>query len=194
MAKKGKHTPKYLQSPPLPTPIVKRGGNPERQFSFVVPVLSDDGTLQYDQNQKVKREEVTEKYVWNQKHRTQWKTGNGRWTIPPNVEAAIFLMCRFMGCFKKWKENTSMGWGVYPCQGQAQILGQGVRDDEQMIDVKVCKFVEGNKGCWHGYPIDYREGSQAIICDNALSYWEKLHLIDKSEIDDIRNKEDSSLV
>ena len=66
-----------------------------------------------------------------------------------------------------------MGWGVCNHQGQAQVLGQGVTSDNQMINVKVCKFVEGDRGFWHGYLIDYRRDNEDVICDNAISLLEK---------------------
>ena len=45
-----------------------------------------------------------------------------------------------------------------------------------MIDVKVCKFVEGNPGLWHGYPNDYRRENEDVICDNAIRYWGRQNL------------------
>ena len=87
-----------------------------------------------------------------------------------------------------------MGWNVLYDKGQAQVIGKGVDNNGNHVDVKVGKFVEGNKGRWHGYPIDYRKNNEDIICDTALFYWLKFNVIDKSEIDDIRRKEDSSLL
>ena len=104
------------------------------------------------------------------------------------------MKSRNNGAFCMWKNNTHMGWGVCCQGGLAQILGQGVTSDNQMINVKVCKFVEGNQGLWHGYPIDYRRDNEDVICDNALHYWERLNLIDKSEITDIQSKDDTSLI
>lgn len=193
MAKK-KRIPRYLQKTPARVPAVYKAGNHSRHFTIMVPVLKTDGTIKLDGNGMIVREEVSENYEWNQKHRNQHKAGSGLWTVPENIEGIIFLKCRNNGAFCKWKGNTHMGWGVCNHQGQAQVLGQGVTSNKQMIDVKVCKFVEGNLGLWHGYPIDYRRDNEDFICDNAIHYWERLNLIDKSEITDIQSKEDSSLI
>lgn len=194
MAKKKKHTPKYLQKPAPPAPVVYKGGNqnPERKFSIMVPVLNTDGTFKLDTNGLVK-EQVEDTYEWNQKHRNRYVAGNGRWTCPESIEGIVFLKSRSNGSFCHWKGGTHKGWGVCYHKGLAYVIGQGVNTNNQMIDVKVCKFVESTKYHWHGYPIDYR-AEKDTICDNALFYWEKLHLIDKSEITDIQNKEDSSLI
>lgn len=193
MAKK-KRQPRYMQQPAAPAPAVYKAGNHSRQFTIQVPVLNADGTIKLDGQGLIVREGVTDTYEWNQKHRNQHKAGSGLWTVPENVEGIIFLKCRNNGAFSWWKKNTHMGWSVCNHQGQAQVLGKGVTSDNQMIDVKVCKFVEGNPGLWHGYPIDYRRDNEDVICDNAIHYWERLKVIDKSEITDIQSKEDSSLV
>lgn len=194
MAKKQKRTPKYMLKPVAPAPAAYTGGNqnPERTFSIMVPALNSDGTLKLDANGLVK-EQTNDTYQWNQKHRTRYVAGNGRWTCPDSIEGIMFLKCRSNGCFCHWKGQTHKGWGVCYHQGQAYVIGQGVSANNQMVDVKVCKFVESTIHHWHGYPIDYRFEND-IICDNALFYWEKLHLIDKSDIIDIQNKEDSSLI
>lgn len=194
MAKKDKKIPKYMQKPVDPTPAVYNAGNHSRQFTIQVPVLNIDGTIKMDENQNVVVEEKSEIYEWNQKHRNQHKAGSGLWTVPECVEGLVFLNCRQSGAFTHWKSGTHKGWGVRCNKGQALVIGQGVSNNNQMTEVKVCKFVEGNKGRWHGYPIDYRKTSEDIICDNALFYWERMRLIDKSDISDIQNKEDSPLV
>ena len=195
MAKKDKKLPKYMQQPPAPVPAAYKGGNqnPERKFSIMVPVLNQDGTLKLDSNGFLVRENVDDIYEWNQKHRTRYVAGNGRWTCPANIEGIMFLKSRSNGCFCHWKGQTHKGWGVCIHQEQAHVIGQGVGTNNQMVDVKVCKFVESTIHHWHGYPIDYRAEND-IICDSALFYWEKMHLIDKSEITDIQSKEDSSLI
>ena len=194
MAKKRKKTPKNTKMSLVPASVVYKMGNPSREFNIMVPILNEDGTIKLDGAKMIVREEVTERYEWNQKHRNQHKGGSGRWSVPEAVEGIIFLKCRKNGAFSTWKNKTHMGWGVCCQGGQAQVLGRGVTSDNQMIDVKVCKFVEGNPGLWHGYPIDYRRDNEDVICDNAIHYWERLNLIDKSEITDIQSKEDSSLI
>ena len=194
MARKTKKIPKYLIQNQASISKVYKGGNqnPEKMFSIMVPVLNADGTIKID-DKGVVRVQVNDLYQWNQKHRTRYQSGNGRWTCHEKIEESIFLNCRENGCYCNWKGNKKKGWGVYYTQGQVQVIGQGVSSNNQMIDVKICKFVESTGQHWHGYPIDYRV-EKDVICDNALFYWEKLQLIDKSEIRDIKNQEDSSLV
>lgn len=194
MAKKLKKIPKYQQESETSLPVVYKAGNHSYKYKIKVPVLNMDGTIKLDENGHFVFEDVSDIYEWNQKHRNQHKAGSGFWRVTEQVEGGIFLQCRQFGAFTHWKSDTHKGWGVYSVQGNAMVIGQGISNDNQMTDVKICKFVEGNKGLWHGYPIDYRKTSEDIICDNALHFWSRLQLIDKSDIVDIKNKDDSPLV
>lgn len=173
--------------------VVSKSGNPEKVVSFDIPVLKD-GTIQIDDNGELIRENVTEIYTWNQDHRKTLKANKGCWVISEELEEIMFEGCRCNGLFKVWKGEKQMGWNVLDVNGSALVIGKGIDNEGNHIDVRVGKFVEGNKGRWHGYPIDYRHINEDIICDNALFYWMRLNVIDKSEIDDIRRKEDSSLL
>lgn len=144
-----------MLKPVAPPPVVYKGGsqNPERKFSIMVPVLNSDGTLRIDTN-GLEREQQDETYEWNQKHRKRYVAGNGRWTCPDNIEGIMFLKCLSNGCFCRWKGQTHKGWGVCCHKGTVHVIGQGVSTNNQMVDVKVCKFVESTFHHWHGYPID----------------------------------------
>jgi hypothetical protein len=191
MAKK--RVPKYMLAPVQKQTVVSKSGNPEKVVSFDIPVLKD-GTIQFNDNGELIRENVTEIYTWNQDHRKTLKANKGCWVISEELEEIMFEGCRCNGLFKVWKGEKHMGWNVLDDNGSALVIGKGIDNEGNHIDVRVGKFVEGNKGRWHGYPIDYRHINEDIICDNALFYWMRLNVIDKSEIDDIRRKEDSSLL
>ena len=182
--------PKYLQDPPEKKKITTKDGNPQKLLKHFVALLDQDDRVQISGNDLV-RIETQETYVWNQDHRRTTKSDKGHWEISEDSELLMFQGCRYNGCFVAWKSNTHKGWGVFPTsEGKLLKIGKGCNG----LDVKVCKFVEGNKALWHGYPIDYRE-EEDVICDNALSYWYNvLHVIGKSEIDEIRDQQDSSLV
>lgn len=83
-----------------------------------------------------------------------------------------------------------MGWGIMSKNKRAGFVGLGLHNEP----VKVCKFLEGNKGIWHGFPINYQEKGEEIISDHALAYWARWDIIDKSDIDDIKWKLRSPLV
>ena len=187
MAKK---TPKYMQKPASPKGKVSKAGNPQMQLKHFVALLDHENKVQISGGDLV-RTEVQETYVWNQDHRRTTKSDKGHWEIPEKIELAMFVDSRYKGCFTAWKAGNHKGWGVLPAgEGQLIKIGKGCNGN----DVKVCKFVEGNHALWHGYPIDYRE-EEDVICDNALSYWYNvLHVIRKSEIEEIKDQQDSSLV
>ena len=187
MAKK---TPKYLQEVVPKKEKVSKAGNPQKQLKHFVALLDIDNRAQISGGDLV-RIEVQETYVWNQDHRRTTKSDKGHWEIPENAELAMFVDSRYNGCFTAWKAGTHKGWGVLPAGGGQLIkIGKCCNGN----DVEVCKFVEGNHALWHGYPIDYRE-EEDVICDNALSDWYNvLHVIGKSEIEEIRDQQESSLV
>lgn len=193
-AKGKKKIPKYMLAPITNSPALPKGGNPSQQITHDVAKLEEDGGHKLDASGNIVLETVTETYVWNQDHRTTLKADKGNWTVLKTEEESMFLKCRRFGLFKKWKSNTHMGWNILLDNNQLKIIGKGVRKKGVLIDVKVAKFVEGNSGIWHGYPIDYRNVNEDVICDNALYCWLRLNVIDKSEISDIQRKEESSLV
>lgn len=107
---------------------------------------------------------------------------------------------RWCGHYINWKEDTYKGWGInllpnvttilHDQTFEVQNLGKGL-DNE---DLKICKFVEGNKGDWHGYPINYTLKNQEYIPERIIdSWWKELKVIDKSDYNDIRTKQESSL-
>ena len=183
-----------MLGPVAKPPAIPKVGNPSRKITHDVAILENDGGHKLDASGNIERESITETYVWNQDHRTTLKADKGKWTVAEKEEEYMFLKCRRYGLFKKWKTNTHMGWNILLENNQLKIIGQGVGKMGNHIDVKIAKFVEGNAGTWHGYPIDYRNVNESVICDNALYCWLRLKVIDKSEIPDIQRKEESSLV
>lgn len=172
-----------------------RDGNQEIVLNHEVAELDVEGHPYYNNNDLV-RSHVTETYTFNAKHREQHLANSGYWKATRDQERESFQTCRANGAFTKWKGNTHKGWGLVLDVNTSTpvILGQGVDSEGNMNDVKVCKFVEGNAFRWHGYPINYRSLDEETICDNALSCWANiLKIIDKSEINDIKNREESSL-
>lgn len=185
-----KRVPKYMQDPPEEKKVVSKGCNPEIELNHYVALTDENDRLQWSAGDLI-REKIKETYVWNQDHRTTTKSKKGHWEIAEKTELEIFKACRYCGWIVKWKKATKKGWGVLPTKnGELIKIGRA----ENRKAVNVCKFVEGNKSKWHGYPIDYRDEND-VICDNALLYWYKvLHVIGKSELNDIRRQLDSSLV
>ena len=187
MAKKN---PRYMQNVSASIKPAKKVGNPSEDLNHFVALLDENDRLQWSAGDIV-REEVKERYVWNQDHRRTTKAKKGHWEIPEAAELAMFVACRRNGGVVKWKADTYTGWGVLVVE-KGKLIKIGRAENRKVVAVG--KFVEGTKSEWHGYPIDYRE-EHDIICDNALLYWYKvLKIIEKSEIDDIRRQFDSSLV
>ena len=180
--------------PVEPAPAVPKTGNKSILITHYVAILDSCGYCQFCADGSVSTAQITETYVWNQDHRGTLKANKGHWTIAEELEEGMFELCRNNGAFKTWKGDTHMGWSVCPQNDNLIVIGTGVNNEGKYIDVKVAKFVEGNKGMWHGYPIDYRMTREDTICDNALECWVHMGFIDKSEIQDIKLKEDSSLV
>lgn len=185
---------KYLFNQVQRRPLEYNEGNPSKQITHQIPVVNAGGTIQIDAHGSIVLMEVTETYVWNRNHRSMARTRKGRWSIDQDNEERLFCHCRQNGLVKQWKDKTCMGWNILFQNNKLQVLGKGLSQSGTLIDVKVCKFVEGNMGLWHGYPIDYRRRTEDTICDNALNYWLKMGVIDKSEIIDIKKREESSLI
>ncbi len=181
----------------LATPVrMTRDGNDEEILNHDVALLGADKKVERDVNGNINKVPLTETYTYHKKHREQHEPGSGLWKVSKAKEKESFQNCRANGAFTKWKTNTHKGWGlIFDANSSVPaILGQGVDHEGNMSDVKVCKFVEGNAQRWHGYPINYRSLNEETICDSAFEYWEKtLNVIDKSDINDIKNKEESPL-
>lgn len=184
--------PRYLREvAQLHAPTVVRGlGNPSVLVSHIVAELDGDGVYIPAPPPNNVRAMATETYVWNQDHRSARKAAKGLWKIPNKKELQIFKVCRRFGWLKPWKTDRWMGWGIMSKNQKAEVVGLGLQNEP----VKVCKFLEGNKGVWHGFPINYREKGEEIICDHALAYWARWGIIDKSDIGDIKWKLKSPLV
>lgn len=188
-----KKTPRYMRQKEKPKDAVPKDGNKQQALTHQVLKIDKNGIIVVDEHGSLVRDQITEIYVWNKDHREAAKENKGVWTIAEADELVIFQNCRQNGAFQHWKNQTHKGWGVHVVGGTSTALTLG--QDYQRKDVKVCKFVEGNKGLWHGYPINYRLEREDVICDTALFYWcNLLKIIDKSEIVDIKNKEESSLI
>ena len=172
-----------------------RTANDEESLTHDVALIDDESHIMTDANNNIIRTTITETYIYHKKHREQYEPGNGRWSASMVQERASFQNCRFNGGFKKWKGATCKGWGLVLDGITPMVLGQGVDQFGNMSDVKVCKFVEGTVQSWHGYPINYRSLNEEPIGDNALNYWkDTLHIIDKSDLNDIKRKEESPLL
>lgn len=124
MAKKQKKTPKYMLKQVAVPPVVYKGGHWSRHFKIMVPVLNADGTIKLDGQGYIVREEVSESYEWNQKHRKQHKAGSGLWTVFENVEGIIFLRCRNNGAFVNGKERRIWDGAYATIKDRHKFLGR----------------------------------------------------------------------
>lgn len=138
---------------------------------------------------------VEERYEINLEHRPlRRKAGKGMWQISYDQEFDCFKLCRKQGAFEPWQKYKHLGYGVFVPDllvGDKAPRVLGV--DQFNKQVKVCQFREGTVSQWHGFPIDYMDKKEDYICDNALQTWLRLGIIRKSEIDSIKNKEESVL-
>lgn len=170
-----------------------RDGNQEIVLDHDVAELNAEGHPYYN-NGALARLHITETYAFNAKHREQHLVNSGYWTVTRDQERISFQTCRYNGAFAVWNGDKHKGWGVLIENDMAVCLGEGVDEYNNSHPVKICKFLEGNPNLWHGYPIYYQSKKEETICDNALSFWANiLGIIDKSEINDIKNREESSL-
>lgn len=196
---KQKRIPAYQRVPEEKPKETTKDGNKEFPLNHLVTDFYDKTHLTWV-NELPLGKAVVETYIINDEHRKKAKDDKGVWRVSEVDEVKIFQRCRRYGTVIPWKDGTKKGWGVLvepnnvDCSGnhnyKLKTLGRGLYNDP----VTVCKFVESTKGSWHGYPINYMRKKEEPIHENALHFWSSvLHVIDKSEINDIRLHEDSSL-
>lgn len=174
--------------------FVPTSGNPYYKYSGNYAALDAGGHVVLDGN-RAEGFPVEERYEINLEHRPQKrKGGKGMWQISYDQEFECFKLCRKQGAFEPWQTCKHLGYGVYVPDilvGDKTPRLLGV--DQFNKQVKVCQFREGTVRQWHGFPIDYMDKNEDYICDNALQAWLRLGIIRKSEIDSIKNKEESVL-
>ena len=190
-----KRQPRYQQVAVVPEEEARKDGNETRELSHLVWMIDDNNALVLDEHGNPHRCLVSEKYTCNGQHRQFALPEKGVWHIQKDDELNIFKRMRWCGHYIHWKENTCKGWGVLiqpntytlllDQKYEIQVLGSGYNREELVI----CKFVEGNAGEWHGYPINHTLRNEDYIPERIVKcWWQTFRVIGKSDYNDIRTK------